>query len=133
MYIIWKQDRLASGLWGRYQFHLLIICLDEVVWKCSSLLTRKFINENIYCHGTGRISNLDVPRRGPRWLSYSRIWALCRLTAQPTFRRTRLPPSVRVDDHPWEQQFSGVVQNKSCNQDLFWTCCVTYEDNQTQK
>jgi hypothetical protein len=32
-----------------------MLCIDEFVWKFSSLLIMKFINENIELHGTGRI------------------------------------------------------------------------------
>ena len=32
-------------------------CTDEFVWNIILLFTMKFVNDNIYCHETGKISN----------------------------------------------------------------------------
>jgi len=57
--IKWTQDRLASGLWRWCLFLVLIFHrpINEFVWKFSWLLIMKLINESIYWHGIGRISN----------------------------------------------------------------------------
>jgi len=55
--LIWKQDRWAFGLWKWCLCLVLILYTHEFDWKFLWLLIPKFINEHIYCHGTGRISN----------------------------------------------------------------------------
>jgi hypothetical protein len=68
-WIFWYQKRMHSfenkigwqmvyenGPWYLYQYCGLKN-LYEFVLKFFWLSTRKFINENIYCHGTGKISS----------------------------------------------------------------------------
>ena len=55
--LLWKQNKLAFGLWRLCLFLVLILCIDEFVWKISWLLTMKLINESVCWHGTGRISS----------------------------------------------------------------------------
>ena len=47
----WK-NRCSLKRWLRR-----ILCIDKFVWKISWLLIMKIINESIYWHGTGSISN----------------------------------------------------------------------------
>jgi hypothetical protein len=53
--LFWKQDRLAFGLWKWCLFLVLILCIHELVWKFSWLLTTKFINESVYWYEIGKI------------------------------------------------------------------------------
>jgi len=46
----------------------LVLCIEEYVGNISWLLLMKFINENIYWHGTGRISH-SLNRRSLALLS----------------------------------------------------------------
>jgi hypothetical protein len=55
--LFWTQDRLAFGLQWWCLFIVLILCIDELVWKISWLLIIKLINASIYWDGTRRISN----------------------------------------------------------------------------
>jgi hypothetical protein len=41
-----------------YLFLVLAQRIAEFVWKCSWLLTAKFINKNLFSHGRGKISTL---------------------------------------------------------------------------
>ena len=52
-----RKDRLAFGLWRWCLFLVLMLCIEEFVWKKSWLLIMNLINESIYWHGTGRVSS----------------------------------------------------------------------------
>lgn len=54
--LFWKHDSLAFRLWRWCLFLVLILCTGEFVWKFSWLMTM-FIKENIWWHGTDKISN----------------------------------------------------------------------------
>ena len=54
--LFWKHERLALGLWGLYFLLMLILYTEGFVWKLSGLFTMKFVNENMYWHGTGNIN-----------------------------------------------------------------------------
>jgi hypothetical protein len=53
----WKHDRLAIGLWSCVLFLVLRPCTDRFVWKLPRLSTTNIISDNIYWHGTGKMSN----------------------------------------------------------------------------
>jgi len=60
MYYLWIQGSacsLAFGLWRWHLFLVLILRIEEFVWKISWLLIIKLINESTYWHGSGRIFN----------------------------------------------------------------------------
>jgi hypothetical protein len=54
-------------------FLVLMMYVDEIVWKISWLLIVNLTNESVYRHGTGRISNcLNRPTWGSRFcISYN--------------------------------------------------------------
>jgi hypothetical protein len=58
--LFWKQVRLAFGLWRWCLFLVLILLIDEFVWKFSLLLIIQFIKGSMYWHGTGGICNCYV-------------------------------------------------------------------------
>ena len=94
-YFFWKQDRLAFGLWRWSLFLVLILCIDESVWQISWLLIIKLINESIYWHETGRISNClnrllhEVLGCAPAIIL---IVFLCKVKIFPLFEE--LPPKI---------------------------------------
>jgi hypothetical protein len=51
-----KHESRAWGLWKWCLLLVLIVCTDELFWHFSSLWTLKFINENVFWEGTGKIS-----------------------------------------------------------------------------
>ena len=55
--LFWKHKLLPVDLHRLYLFFVLILCMAELAWNVSWLLTLKCINKNVYSHSRGKISN----------------------------------------------------------------------------
>jgi hypothetical protein len=58
IYVFWKHERLAVGLWRYCLCLVCIMCTLALVWKCSSLFVMKFISKNIDSRGRLKICSL---------------------------------------------------------------------------
>jgi hypothetical protein len=60
---LWKHERLSTGVWRWYLFRVVVTYTAEIVLNVLWLFKMKFINENMYSHWRGEISDvLNRPR-----------------------------------------------------------------------